>query len=358
MFSTRFERVLTMESGSMTLVDRKLKILQAIINDFIGTAQPVGSRTIAKKYDLGISSATIRNEMSDLEELGYLVQPHTSAGRIPSDLAYRLYVDSLMRKYEVEKKQKKIISELLLEKIVEIDDVIKNTSGILSQITSLTCVGLSPQFRKSKLKNIKLVQVDNDKVLLILVSNSGVIKNIILRMENVSQDALDEVSNLLQQNLRGHTIDHLDDDLIDKIKGELTQYSSTLDAIVPKLNNSFNDLDNNKIYLDGITNIFSLPEYTDINKAKRFISIIEKKDLMYDLLKNDTSDDICIKIGCENEIDEIKDCSIITATYRLNGRIIGKLGVIGPTRMDYSKVVGVINYLTKTLSDNIKDILP
>ncbi len=340
----------------MTLVERKLKILQAIINDFINTAQPVGSRTIAKKYDLGVSSATIRNEMADLEELGYLVQPHTSAGRIPSDLAYRLYVDSLMNKYELKNNQKKIISELLVQKMVEIDDVIKNTSRILSQITNLTTLSLSPQFKRSKIKNIKLVQVDNDKVLLILVSNSGIIKNVILRISNVSQEVLNKISNLLQEKLRGQTIMKLDDDIINSIKSELIECESFIEPLIPKLWNTFSDLDDSNVYLDGITNIFSLPEYTDINKAKKFISIIEKKDLMYELLRNDKTDGICIRIGCENEIEEIKDCSIITTTYRLNGRIIGKVGVIGPTRMDYSKVVAAIKYITKTVSNNFEEI--
>ena len=342
----------------MTLVERKLKILQALINDFICTAQPVGSRTIAKKYDLGISSATIRNEMSDLEELGYLVQPHTSSGRIPSDLAYRLYVDSLMEKYKLENRQKKVISDLLLDKIVEIDDVIKNTSKILSQITNLISVSLSPQFQNSKLKNIKLVHLDEDKVLLVLVSNSGVIKNTILQIKNVSQKALNRVSNLLQDKLSGQVIANLDDETIDKIKSELIEYSSTIDKIVPKLHNFFNDIDHAHVNLDGITNIFNLPEYTDINKAKQFIATIEKRDLMYDLLRESSRDDICIRIGCENEIEEIQDCSIVTATYKLNGRIIGKVGVIGPTRMDYSKVIAVIKYLSKTLSNNIDEILP
>lgn len=342
----------------MDLVERKLKILQAIINDFICTAQPVGSRTIAKKYNLGISSATIRNEMSDLEELGYLVQPHTSSGRIPSDLGYRLYVDSLMRRYELENKQKKAIRNLILNKMVEIDDVIKNTSRILSQITNLTSMSLSAQFRNSKLKNIKLVQVDNDKVLLILVSNSGVVKNVILRIGNVSQNVLNKVSNLLKDKLKGKTIAYLDDEIIENIKSELVDYSTTIDTIIPKLQSSLEDLGESEIYLDGITNIFNLPEYTDINKAKKFIAAIEKKELIYDLLKNDSNEDMSIKIGSENEIDEINDCSIITATYRLNGKIIGKVGVIGPTRMDYSRVIAILNYLTNTLSNNIDDIIP
>jgi heat-inducible transcriptional repressor len=347
-----------MESGNMTLVERKLKILQAIINDFISTAQPIGSRTIAKKYDLGISSATIRNEMSDLEELGYLVQPHTSAGRIPSDLGYRLYVDSLMKKYELENRQKKIIKDLLLSQIVEIDDVIKNTSRILSQITKLTSISLSPQFKSSRLKNIKLVQVDNDKVLLVLVSNTGIVKNAILRINNVSQGVLNKVSNLLQDKLSGKTIADLDDKIKDKIKNELIDYSSTIDTILLKLDNCLVDMNESEIYLEGITNIFNLPEYTDINKAKKFISIMEKKDLMYEILKNDKSDNICIRIGNENEIDDIKDCSIVTATYRLNGKIIGKIGVIGPTRMDYSRITAVLEYLTNILSNNVEDILP
>ncbi|RKD28043.1 heat-inducible transcription repressor HrcA [Caminicella sporogenes] len=335
----------------MTLVDRKLKILQAIIDDFITTAQPVGSRTIAKKYNLGISSATIRNEMSDLEELGYLVQPHTSAGRIPSDLGYRLYVDVLMKHYELAAKQKLIIKQLLLDEINKIEDLVQQASKVLSHITNLTSLSLSPQFRKSKLKNIKLVKVDSDKVLLILVSNTGIVKNVLLRIKEASQDVLDRISNLLQHQLKGFSIDELSDDVILNLKNEIVEYGNTIESLVLTLKNTLKEIDDREIYLDGLAHIFNLPEYTDINKAKQFISTIEKKDLLYEALKDNYEEDITIKIGRENNLEEIKDCSLITATYKLNGKVIGKIGVIGPTRMNYARIIPVMEYITKILTD-------
>lgn len=335
----------------MVLVDRKLRILQAIIKDFIDTAQPVGSRTIAKKYDLGISSATIRNEMADLEEMGYLVQPHTSAGRIPSDIGYRVYVDNLMQLYELANKQKQIIRELMLARIIEIDDLVQQASGVLSQLTNLTSIGLSPQFKKSKLKNIKLIQIDESKVLLVLVSSSGIIKNIVMRISNISQNSLDKISNILREYLNDLTIEDLNDALISKIKKEIYEYSSTIDTVIPILRGTFSDIDDCDLYFDGITNIFNLPEFTDINKAKKFLSTIEKKELMMKLLRDNNSDDISIKIGSENNLEEVKDFSIVTATYKINGKMIGKIGVIGPTRMDYSRIVPVLDYITNTLSD-------
>ncbi len=345
-----------MESGYMSLMDRKLKILQAIIDDFINTAQPVGSRTLAKKYNLGISSATIRNEMSDLEEMGYLLQPHTSAGRIPSDQGYRLYVDSLMKQYRIETEQKKIIKALLVDKIVEIDDLIHQSSKVLSQLTKLTSISLSPQFNKSKLKNIKLVKVDEDKVLLVLVADSGMVKNVLLRINDISQNTLDQITSLFQIKLCGCTIDEINDEIVKHLKNEIIEYSSTIDKLIPILQNTLKEIDNREIYLEGITNIFNLPEYSDVNKVKEFLATIEKKELILDILDSYTDNGICIKIGSENKIEEMKDCSLITATYTLDGKIIGKIGVIGPTRIDYCKVVPVIEYITKTLNDIIKDM--
>jgi len=350
-FSTRRERVLTMGSGQMDLVERKLKILQAIITDFIDTAQPIGSRTIAKKYDLGISSATIRNEMADLEEMGYLVQPHTSAGRIPSDLGYRVYVDNLMQLYEIANKQKQIIRELLFNKIIEMDELLHQASLLLSQLTNLTSIGLSPQFKKSRIKNIKLIQIDEKKVLLVLVSNTGIVKNIILRSDGICQNTLDRISNLLQIELKNLTIEDINDEVINKLKKQIFEYEATIDRLIPVLKDTFREIEGVDLYCDGITNIFDLPEYTDVNKAKQFLSTIEKKDLMIKLLLNNRDDDICIKIGSENSLEEVKDCSIITATYKLNGKTIGSIGVIGPTRMDYSKVIPTIKCITNTLTE-------
>ncbi len=340
----------------MALVDRKLKILQAIIDDFINTAQPIGSRTLSKKYDLGISSATIRNEMSDLEEMGYLIQPHTSSGRIPSDLGYRLYVDTLMKQYKVETEQKRYIKEILIDKIVEIDNLIEQASKVLSQLTNLTSVSLSPKFNKSRLKNIKLVKIDDDKVLLVLVSDSGIVKNVLLRINDISQGVLDHISNLFQTKLKNFTIEDLSEEIVKHLKMEIIEYSSTIETLIPVLRNTLKEIDSREIYLEGITNILNLPEYSDVNKAREFLSNIEKKDLIYEILGSYTNDGLCIKIGSENELQEIKDCTLITATYTLHGKIIGKIGLIGPTRIQYPKIVPVMKYITKTLDDIMNDI--
>jgi len=336
----------------MDIMDRKLKILNAIINDFIDTAQPIGSRTIAKKYDLGISSATIRNEMADLEEMGYLLQPYTSAGRIPSDLGYRVYINKLMKLYQLKEEQKKAIRDILISRIMEIDELMQQASSLLSQLTNLTSVGLSPQFRKSKIKNVKLLEIDDERILLILVSNTGVVKNIILKL-SIKQDILDQISNLLQYKLQGLTVEDIDLDLVNEIRNELFQYNSVIEMLIPILKSTFSDIDSADLFYDGLTNIFNLPEFSDMNRAKRFLSTIENKELILKLFDGD--EDLTVKIGRENNCEEMNDCSVISATYKLNGKIIGRIGVIGPTRMDYSKNIPIIKYITDTISEIISN---
>ena len=351
--STQHNRVLTKESGvKMTLVDRKRKILEAIINDFISTAHPVGSRTIAKKYDLGVSSATIRNEMADLEELGYLVQPYTSAGRVPSDLAYRLYVDSLMKKKELESAQKALMQKHFKSEFRKIDDVIKYSASILSKITNLTTISMTPKYNYSVVKNVKLIKIDTDKVLLVLVADNDVVKNTVLDLKNISDTMLEEITDMLNHKLRGLKISDINEEVIIGLQKELEMYSSFLDYFEPRIIKSLRKFETSNIYSDGITNIFNLPEYTDIDKAREFISLIEDKEKVSKLLDNNYDKNINVKIGKENEIQEIQQCSIITATYKLNGKTIGTIGVVGPTRIDYQNVIAAMNYLSKLLDSN------
>ncbi|MFZ5965583.1 MAG: heat-inducible transcriptional repressor HrcA [Bacillota bacterium] len=335
----------------MELGDRKLKILQAIIRDFISTAEPVGSRTIAKKYNLGISSATIRNEMADLEELGYLEQPHTSAGRVPSDKGYRLYVDNLMTLKVLEQMQIKQIKESVLNKIGEIERSISQTSKILSQMTKLTSMVLSPQFKQSKFKHVQLVPIDDHNTLVVIVSESGIVKNAVLNhYEKYTFDELNKISKLLNITLKGLTIGDMNRNVVNDMKNEMVMFSTMIDSIIPILFSSLEEMEDAHLYMDGITNIFSLPEYSDINKARDFMSLLEQKDFLTNLLLN-SQDGVGITIGKENKYQGMQECSLITATYRLNGRVVGKIGVIGPTRMDYDRIVSIVDVMTKNLTD-------
>jgi len=335
----------------MELTERKLKILQAIISDFIASAEPVGSRTLSKKYDMGISPATIRNEMSDLEDLGYLTHPHTSAGRIPSDRAYRLYVDYLMEKTELTEKEKESISEQLASNISELDKTIQHAAGILSEITNLTSFALSPKQETNRLKYINILPADEETVVIMIVAESGKIKNMALKLKTpYTEDSLNLLSKTMTYHYRGKTIsDVLTMDIIRDFEIDIEAMSRLAASIMPRFIDTLESMLDINLYLDGLTNIFSLPEYNNLDRAKMFLEMINRKAGFKDVLVN-REDGVVITIGTENKEDSMQDCSLITATYHINGKPVGKLGVIGPTRMDYNKVTSVIEYLTENLN--------
>ena len=339
------------------LDDRKIKVLYAIIDSYLLTAEPIGSRTISKQYGLGVSSATIRNEMSDLEELGYLNKPHTSSGRVPSDKAYRLYVDQILKaeklKIDVNKKEK--IKRVLTKESKEIHQLIQNAAKILSAITSYTALAISPQLKKIKLKHIQLIPIDYTEILVVLVGDSGIVKNTIFRVEQeIPVDQLNRISNFLNHKLKGLTIDDIGKAMDNQIFEEIYEFKEIIDNIIPIINKSLEDIDNVEVYADGVTKIFNFPEYKDLDRAKSFISFIEDKELLIDiLLENSLENGIEITIGDENIYDPIKDCSLITTTYRLGDMTIGKIGVIGPTRMDYFTSINAL----KLFSMNLTEIL-
>lgn len=316
------------------LDDRKIKVLYAVIDSYLLTAEPIGSRTISKQYDLGVSSATIRNEMSDLEDLGYLNKPHTSSGRVPSDKAYRLYVDQILKakKLKIDMNKKEEIKRILTRESNEIDQLIQNTAKILSAITSYTALAISPQIKKIKLKHIQLIPIDPSEILVVLVGDSGIIKNTIFRIEQeIPGDQLNRISNFLSHKLKGLTIDDIGKAMDNGIFEEMYEFKEIIDSIIPIINKSLEDIDDVEVYADGVTKIFNFPEYKDLDKARSFISFIEDKELLVDILLNDSLENgIEITIGDENIYDPIKDCSLITTTYKLGDLTIGKIGVIGP----------------------------
>ena len=332
----------------MKLNERKLNILKAIVKDYIETAEAVGSRTISKKYDLGISAATIRNEMADLEELGYLIQPHTSAGRVPSEKGYKLYVDMLMGKSELSNEEKKLIQDCIQNNVSHIKDLIQETSKLLSQLTNYTTVAVAKSLNhKNVIKHIQLVSIDDNKILLIVVTNNGDIKKADLTSNiYLDQSKLNIISDNLTRKLLGKSIVEIDERLIAFIKYEIGEYSNLIDGLIDALN--FNMSEEEFVFsLNGATNIFNYPEFNDIIKAKSFLNMIEKKETIDSMLKSKgiQKDNVNIIIGSDNDLELAKECSIVTATYNINKDLVGKISFIGPTRMDYARIYAIVNYM-------------
>ena len=314
----------------MELSERKLKILQAIISDFIRTAEPVGSRSISKNYDLGISPATIRNEMSDLEELGFLTHPHTSSGRVPSEKAYRLYVNELMNKRELTAAEKGAITEELMNNVAELENLVKRAAHVLSEITNLTAFALTPRKEEDTLKYINLLPLDEYTVVLMLVADSGKVSNTTLRLAKpASEEILRILAKTMTYNYRGKTLSEaLTFDIIKAIKADAEAMAMFENDIVPSFVRTLEDMLNVNLYMDGLTNIFSLPEYNDVSRARMFLEMVNKKeDLTKTLINRENG--VIITIGNENQDELMQDCSLITATYHVDGKLMGKIGVIG-----------------------------
>ena len=337
----------------MAIDERKIRVLQAIINDYIMTGEPVGSRTLAKKYDLGVGSATIRNEMADLEELGYLEQPHTSAGRIPSSKGYRLYVDSLMEIDPLTLQEELRIKEYIINSaLYEVDKIVKQASTLLSELTNLTCIVKTPSVRKSYIKSIQLVKIDNHNLVLVIVTTSGLIKNHRIRVvEMPEQSKLQRINEVLEIRLKNLTIEEINLEVINSLKIELTGYDEIFNAMLPALYETLRQSDASDVLVEGTTNIFNYAEYNDIDKAKEIISLLNNRDCVIELLEQ--SGDITVKIGDENFFPGAKECSVISAEYSLGGNAIGTIGLIGPRRINYSKVIAIMAQVMKELNKSI-----
>lgn len=339
----------------MELTERKLKILQAIISDYVKSAEPVGSRTLSRKFELGISPATIRNEMSDLEEMGYLTHPHTSAGRVPSDKAYRLYVNNLMEKHELSPTEKNLIAERLRANVNEFDETIRHAAKLLSEITNLTSFAMTPTKNEDTLKFINLLPVDEHTVVLMIVSDSGKISNTALRMKvPYTEEGLQILAKHMTYTYNGKKItDVLRNHIISSFESDIEAMSKLAENIMPNFMRTLEEMLNVNLYMDGLTNIFDIPEYSDLEKARSFLSLLDKKeDFTKKLIERE--DGIIVTIGDENADDLMNDCSMITATYHVDGKLVGKIGVIGPTRMKYGEITSIIEYLTENLNNTFQ----
>jgi len=326
---------------------RKIKILEAIINDYIASAEPIGSRTIARKYDLGVSSATIRNEMSDLEEMGYIVAPHASSGRVPSDKGYRLYVDEVMPSKRLSQEQKEYLQQSIAQNLSQIDLLMHGLARTISLVTNYTTVAADFLVSRHKIKHIQLVPVDEGIFALMLITDLNTVKNSVISLPQAAPwgyATAGRISTALTKILAGAGVDELNGLYIARTRQQLTDMHVNPDVAAPliaAIAEALSSADNVQIYTSGVKNILDFPEFANVDKARAIVGALEEKEGLITLL-SDNSEEIQVVIGTENENIMLQDCSVIKAKIRINEHFSGNIAIIGPTRMDYSQVVSVL----------------
>ena len=364
------------------LDERKVKILKAVIKNYLETGEPVGSRTISKFTDMKLSSATIRNEMADLEELGFIVQPHTSAGRIPTDKGYRFYVDDMMsekeknisdretqvaiRESEMDNKETELstMRDTLGEKVERVEELLQNVAKVLAKDTNYATMVTSPKVTGNKLKFVQLSQLESNKILAVIVMEGNLIRNKVITVsEELSQENLLKLNILLNTTLTGLTLEQMNLSLVSKMENQAGEHINLVKEVLDAIVETISSADDLKIYTSGATNIFKYPELSDSTKASELIYALEEKKSLSDLVVDDatdTDDDndsnhgIQVYIGNETPVESMKDCSVVTATYELQDGMKGTIGIIGPKRMDYEKVVETLKNMRTQLDDVFK----
>ena len=340
------------------LDNRKITILKAIIKTYLETGEPVGSRTISKYSELKLSSATIRNEMSDLEEMGYIIQPHTSAGRIPSDKGYRFYVDQIMQEKDNEVTEFK---DMMVQKVDKLELVLKKMAQVLAANTNYAAMISGPSYHKTKLKFIQLSRVEAHKLLVVVVVEGNIVKNTMIDIaEELGEQELLNLNILLNSSLNGLTIEEINLDIISRLKEDAGIHSQVVELVLNEVAEAIKaggeDL---QIYTSGATNIFRYPELSEGDKASKLIGTLEHKEVLQEFvseINGESSDDtgIQVYIGDETPVQSMKDCSVVTANYDLGGGLRGTVGIIGPKRMDYEKVLGTLRNLMSQLDAAFK----
>ncbi len=340
----------------MELDARKEKILKAIIQTYLETGEPVGSRTISKYSDLKLSSATIRNEMSDLEEMGYIIQPHTSAGRIPSDKGYRFYVDQIIREKENEVNE---MQEIMIQRVDRVELLLKHMAQILAANTNYATMISGPTSNLTKLKFIQLSRVEEKKLLIVVVVEGNIIRNSFVNLEeDVTQEDVLNLNILLNNSLNGLTIQEINLGMISKLKEQAGVHKQVVELVLNEVSEAIQAQDADlEIYTSGATNIFKYPELSDTQKASQLLNTLEQKELLKGLFDDKqlpaaaSDSQIQVYIGDETPIQSMKDCSVVTANYVLGDGLRGTIGIIGPKRMDYEKVVSTLRNLVSQLND-------
>lgn len=341
----------------MELDERKMKILRAIVSNYLETGEPVGSRTISKYTDLNLSSATIRNEMADLEEMGYIVQPHTSAGRIPTDKGYRFYVDRLME----EKEEVEEVKGSLLERVDRMELLLKQVAKVLAYNTNYATMVTAPNYKKT-VKFIQLSQVDIENLLAVIVVEGNIIKNQMIHVDvGLDNEDVLKFNILLNTFLQGASLEDINLEMIQAMRKQAGDYGNILDQIFQGIVDAIHEAKELEIYTSGATNILKYPELGDISKTSELLETFEDKSELTHLLEetagsgnNEDETGIQVYIGDETSVQNMKDCSLVTATYQMPEGAKGTIGIIGPKRMDYKKVVNTLKNLTIELDEIFK----
>ena len=337
--------------------DRKAIILKAIIKNYMETGEPVGSRTISKLPELNLSSATIRNEMSDLEEMGYILQPHTSAGRIPSDKGYRFYVDEILREKEIETEEFK---DLMFKKVDRLETVLKQLAKVIARDTNYAAMISGPTIHSNKVKFLQLSKIDNVKLLLVTVAEGNIINNKIIDIESeISEAELLNLNLLINTSLNGLTVEEINLSIMNKLRTDAGVYGDIVDKVLREVAAVFESAtDNLEIYTSGTTNIFKYPEISDREKASQLVNAFEEKDKLKAILAEVNEDDkegIRVYIGNEVPISDMRDLSVVTANYEIGEGLRGTIGIVGPKRMDYEKVLKTIKTVMASLDEQFKN---
>ena len=339
----------------MELDQRKLQILRAIVDEYILSASPVGSKALSQS-GMKWSSATIRNEMADLETLGYLAQPHTSAGRIPSEKAYRLYVDQMMQRAHLSDEESKLLYGYFREHVHGVDAVLRSTAKALSEITHYTAVVMMPDIGVNRLRHLQLIPLTVGKALAVVVTDAGVSQNTVIDVpEDIGPEELDRISKAITARFSDCRMSTVSSKLVRELGGELSQRADFVESLLSTI--CENRSGDRMVELSGATNMLEYPEYSDVNKAKTFLATVEQKDDMYRMLKKASSMEFTVTIGSENEQKGFQDCSVVTASYRVNGTPVGSFGVIGPTRMDYARVLSILKNVQTNLGTVLQSFL-
>lgn len=347
-----------MEKDELELNERQITILDAVIRNYLATGEPVGSRTISKYTDLNLSSATIRNEMSDLEEMGYIVQPHTSAGRIPSDKGYRLYVDHLIEQNEKKDKEISDMKEFVIEKTEKMDKILKQAAKMLATNTNYATLVSAPDVNHNKVKFIQLSQVDDQHLLAVIVMNNNMVRNKMVNLyEALDNETILKLNILLNTSLNGLAMNEINLGTIARLKEQAGIHSGIVSDVLDALVQTFAESEDLKIYTSGATNILKYPELSDSDSAATLLSAFEEKEELASLVteslsdseKTDNGTGIQVYIGNESPIQTMKDCSVVTATYDLGEGVKGTIGIVGPKRMDYEKVMDNLKTLKSQL---------
>ena len=332
------------------LNDRKKQILKAVIEEYISVAEPISSGTIVEKYDLGFSSATIRNDMADLEQEGYLEKPHTSAGRIPSVKGYRFYVDELLNDENISLEEIQYIKENLQMKVNEIEDLTKITTNTISEMTHYTTVAIGPDSTNNLIKDIKFILLGERLLMAVILTENGAVKETIIKYdEDISQNQINDLNVTFNNKLRGKPLEKIDKPMEEYILSTMESQANVIKPIIKQMNKTIEET--NKIYLEGTSKVFDFPEFKKIDTAKNFLSILDTKEEMLEILNSGLAKDINVYIGDENENKDLKDLSIITFKHKVGNKDMGTIGIIGPKRMNYSKVISIMKYISKKLNE-------